>query len=120
MKMKPELKAKPSLKRWSVVAATGVIFLMIFTAGWLFFLNQPKDMQGRPPGSGHTPPGQALDFDGNDDYVTIADTPDLDITQELTLACWVKINASQSGYGRIISREKSGVWNRQYNLGLDS
>ncbi|MBM4027834.1 MAG: tetratricopeptide repeat protein, partial [Planctomycetes bacterium] len=34
--------------------------------------------------------GGALAFDGRDDYVSIKDTPDFDITREITVACWIK------------------------------
>ncbi|MCU0915411.1 MAG: protein kinase [Planctomycetes bacterium] len=34
--------------------------------------------------------GGALAFDGRDDYVSIKDAPDLDITGEITVACWVQ------------------------------
>jgi hypothetical protein len=62
----------------------------------------------------------ALSFDGVDDYVAIEDDPLLDITDALTLAAWVKPEQSQDDYARIISRERSGAGNRQYNLGVDA
>jgi hypothetical protein len=59
-------------------------------------------------------------FDGVDDYVTVPDDPSLDLTDRLTLAAWVNAPSGQDDYARIVSREQSGVGNRQYNLGLDA
>lgn len=61
----------------------------------------------------------AAQFDGRDDYVLIPDTPALDLTEAVTLAAWVMAAPDQDDYARIISRERSGVGNRQYNLGID-
>lgn len=63
---------------------------------------------------------QAASFDGADDYVNVPDDPSLDLTESLTLAAWVKPSSNQDDYARIISREQSGVGNRQYNLGVDA
>jgi hypothetical protein len=62
----------------------------------------------------------AASFDGIDDYVNVPDDPSLDLTESLTLAAWVKPSSNQDDYARIISREQSGVGNRQYNLGVDA
>jgi hypothetical protein len=59
-------------------------------------------------------------FDGIDDYVNVPDDPNLDLTESLTLGAWVKPSSNQDDYARIISREQSGVGNRQYNLGVDA
>jgi hypothetical protein len=61
----------------------------------------------------------AASFDGIDDYVTVPDDSSLDLTEALTLAAWVKPSSDQESYARIISREQSGVGNRQYNLGVN-
>ena len=37
-----------------------------------------------------TPPGNALSFDGSNDYVSIADRNELDLTVNYTLECWFK------------------------------
>jgi len=47
--------------------------------------------------------GSALDFDGDNDYVSIADAPSLRITGDITLAVWIKV--ATLGNGRIISKE---------------
>lgn len=63
---------------------------------------------------------QFITSSGSDyDYIEVPDTLDLDITQSLTLAAWVKAS-NQDDFARLISREQSGVGNRQYNLGFDS
>ncbi len=40
-----------------------------------------------------SPPGNCLDFDGADDYVEIADSPDLDLTTAMTVETWVRFDA---------------------------
>ncbi|MCX6879947.1 MAG: IPT/TIG domain-containing protein [Verrucomicrobia bacterium] len=42
-------------------------------------------------------PGNALSFDGADDYVSIADANDLDLTNNYTLECWFKADSFGSG-----------------------
>jgi len=39
------------------------------------------------------PPGYALQFDGIDDYVEVADSDSLDITEEITIETWIKANS---------------------------
>lgn len=63
--------------------------------------------------------GDAASFDGTDDYVEVPDDSSLDLTDTLSLAAWVRPASSQDSYARIMSREQSGIGNRQYNLGLD-
>lgn len=41
--------------------------------------------------------GTALSFDGIDDYVEVPDSSSLDITQGLTIGCWVKIDTLGTG-----------------------
>ena len=36
--------------------------------------------------------GYAIHFDGIADYIEIADSPSLDITEELTISCWFKVD----------------------------
>lgn len=63
--------------------------------------------------------GNAFEFDGIDDHVKIPDDSSLDITDALTVAAWVKA-PTQEDFARVISRERSGVGKRQYNLGFDA
>ena len=38
-----------------------------------------------------------LEFDGSNDYISIADDTTLDITGDITISCWVSLNSSQNG-----------------------
>ena len=40
--------------------------------------------------------GKALSFDGTDDYVSMPDVAELDITGAITVSCWVKLNDDSS------------------------
>jgi predicted ribosomally synthesized peptide with SipW-like signal peptide len=62
--------------------------------------------------------GQAASFDGDGDYVSVADDAGLDLTSRFSLSAWVKTPQPQPSYTRLISRERSGQGNRQYNLGV--
>jgi hypothetical protein len=57
--------------------------------------------------------GNALQFDGADDWVTIADAPDLDLTGGMTLMAWVY---PTSGYGARDVLVKEGSGYEIYNL----
>ena len=50
--------------------------------------------------------GGALQFDGSDDTVTIADSSLLDITSEITVSTWVNV-ASQNSYKKIVVKGNS-------------
>ena len=39
-------------------------------------------------------PGNALDFDGSNDYVSIPDATALDITDQITIEAWFKPSSS--------------------------
>src|SRR3989344_1315771 len=43
--------------------------------------------------NGATSTGQALDFDGNNDYVSVGDSVNLDIVGSITVATWVRANS---------------------------
>lgn len=45
-----------------------------------------------PPSETTGKVGKALNFDGNDDYVVVADSCTLDITNAITLEAWIKFN----------------------------
>ncbi|QTA78941.1 Immunoglobulin-like fold-containing protein [Desulfonema limicola] len=61
-----------------------------------------------------TPPGNALDFDGADDYVQVPDNPGLNITSALTLEAWINLNGVTDE--KIISKYQTGVGG--YVLGI--
>lgn len=58
--------------------------------------------------------GTGLDFDGTNDYVSIADANALDLTKNFTLEAWVNPSSLGAGYSRILG--KSGA----YGLGINS
>lgn len=58
--------------------------------------------------------GGALDFDGVDDLVQVADDPSLDITDEITLASWVKVRSFENWEG-IITK---GITKTSYGLNV--
>ncbi|HUT14561.1 MAG TPA: LamG-like jellyroll fold domain-containing protein, partial [Thermoguttaceae bacterium] len=54
--------------------------------------------------------GPVLKLDGDGDYVSVPDSPYLDITGEITIAAWIKISDPNNGSAmRIVS--KKDVWN---------
>jgi hypothetical protein len=58
----------------------------------------------------------SLNFDGVDDYVSIADTTDsvLDITNEITLSAWVKLDAVDNNDRIILKPYSSTSWTSPY------
>ncbi|NJM96063.1 MAG: hypothetical protein HC800_01575 [Phormidesmis sp. RL_2_1] len=52
--------------------------------------------------------GGALAFDGVDDYVEIADSSALDITETMTLATWIKADSFGDGWTGLIVKGQSG------------
>jgi len=63
------------------------------------------------------PPGKALDFDGNNDYVEIGDHDDLDLTTIYTLECWFRADSFGGLRGLIDKYQTSGA--NGYLLRLD-
>ena len=56
--------------------------------------------------------GQALCFDGMDDYVQVPDSPSLDIASNtISLSAWVYFPEFVPGYGTVIEKTGSGGWN---------
>ena len=41
--------------------------------------------------------GSCIDFDGTDDFVSIADDSTLDITGDMTVSCWVALDSAENG-----------------------
>ena len=54
------------------------------------------------------------DFDGTNDYITVGNPTNLQITGSLSISCWVKTNGSLSGYKRLVSKDDGS--NRSYIL----
>lgn len=55
--------------------------------------------------------GQALNFDGSDDYVTVADASSLDSTSALTISVWIKADnwTGESGYATLVKKDGNYV-----------
>ena len=54
--------------------------------------------------------GEALDFDGTDDYVSVPSDPRIENFTAITLGAWVNpLGAPGSGWGRIISKDQGGT-----------
>jgi methionine-rich copper-binding protein CopC len=67
------------------------------------------DNPGTVSGAVYTPSGrygQALSFDGSNDWVTVADAAALDFTSALTLEAWVR-PASQNDFATVVMKESS-------------
>ena len=52
----------------------------------------------------HPPKRYALGFDGEDDYLEVADDPSLDLTENLAVEAMFMLYTSYSGYARILTR----------------
>ena len=59
----------------------------------------------------------ALDFDGGDDYVSIGNPSELNITSEITLSAWLKTNEA-SGSKTVVSRGYAYMINAYYDPGI--
>ena len=64
-----------------------------------------------------SPMGQALIFDGDDDYVEVADSASLDITGDLTIEAWVKFDNFASPHSFVVGKDTTGQ--RSYGLFVD-
>ena len=65
--------------------------------------------------------GHALDFDGTDDYVSVDDNVDLDITGELTMESWVSLNALPATANEgIVAKYLSAGDQRSYSLEINT
>jgi hypothetical protein len=51
--------------------------------------------------------GNALQFDGSNDYIEVADAPSLDMPGSFTVAAWVRVEAG-AGTGTLVSKGDSG------------
>jgi hypothetical protein len=61
--------------------------------------------------------GNALEFDGVDDYVNIPDSTSLDITDEITVEAWVNLDASHMPHSYFVGKDTTGQ--RSYGIGID-
>ena len=58
--------------------------------------------------------GNALSFDGIDDYGFISHDPKFDITDQITIESWIKLIGLSSGTNRILRKWRSAVGERCY------
>jgi len=65
------------------------------------------------------PAGEALKFDGNGDYVDLGNDSSLNITAQITMAAWIKVDAFDCEYQAIITKG-DGSWRLQRNGTQDS
>jgi len=61
--------------------------------------------------------GKALSFDGDSDYVEVADSAILDITGDLTIEAWVKFDSFASPHSFVVGKDTIGQ--RSYGLFVD-
>lgn len=61
-------------------------------------------------------PGNAIDFDGTNDYVSIADDAQLQLTSNMTIEAWIR--PESNGTQGIVSKKTSGLSNPGYVLYL--
>ncbi|MBN1675489.1 MAG: hypothetical protein JXR37_30895, partial [Kiritimatiellae bacterium] len=64
--------------------------------------------------------GGCLCFDGTNDYLGVPDDPSLDLTNEVTVAVWLKTDSTHptKGYGILTKGDYSVSWNSNYALEL--
>ena len=48
--------------------------------------------------------GQAIDLDGDGDYVDCGDPPEFDITDQITFTCWFQVRAFAAAWQTILAR----------------
>lgn len=63
--------------------------------------------------------GYALDFDGDGDYITVSDHGSLDITNELTIAAWIKLPSISDSVMPIVSKRSGTTCNYELRKGKD-
>ncbi|MCH8035330.1 MAG: DUF2341 domain-containing protein [Bacteroidetes bacterium] len=54
-------------------------------------------------------PGNALDFDGSNDYISVPDATALDITDQITIEAWFKPSSSSWAYKKLITIDYTKV-----------
>jgi WD40 repeat protein/serine/threonine protein kinase/tetratricopeptide (TPR) repeat protein len=58
--------------------------------------------------------GGTLEFDGDGDYVNLGEEPDFDITGQITVTAWVKVNEFDSNWAAIVTKGDS-AWRLHQN-----
>ena len=78
--------------KFSLLITIGLFSILVFT-GYTFAQS----------------PGNALDFDGSNDYVSIPDAAALDITDQITIEAWFKPSSSSWAYKKLITIDYTKV-----------
>lgn len=80
--------------------------LWLAEAGGAGYVLSPGSVYGAVPITGQI--GNALQFDGIDDYVSVPDMDSLELTTAFTFAAWIKPGASHNGNsGTILTKNKT-------------
>jgi Concanavalin A-like lectin/glucanases superfamily/Pectate lyase superfamily protein len=61
--------------------------------------------------------GKGLSFDGTNDYVSVPDDDSLDITDAVTLSCWVKFTQLGTGRQKVVYKGNNTQTSVNYSLG---
>ncbi|GIV98404.1 MAG: hypothetical protein KatS3mg057_3061 [Herpetosiphonaceae bacterium] len=77
-------------------------------------LSSPSWTTVVPPAVSYTNPA-ALDFDGSDDSVTIADESSFDLQGQITIAAWIKVDSFNKNWQAIITKGDSAWRLHRYN-----
>ena len=59
---------------------------------------------GNPTWANDPQRGWCLDLDGNGDYVDVGDAPSLTFTEEITVACWIKVRKFDRNWSAIVAK----------------
>jgi len=62
----------------------------------------------------------SLNFDGSDDYVSVADTDNLSFNGEISITCWFKVGTPTGTWMRMISHDSPGAPRYLLNLTSDN
>jgi hypothetical protein len=77
----------------------------------------PKWTTGIKPLSGGVSGGGALQFDGVDDYVEVADDSSLNLTDAITVEAWIKPVSVVGTHSLFIDKDYSSAWALNFNVG---
>ncbi|MDA9563906.1 LamG domain-containing protein [Flavobacteriales bacterium] len=67
----------------------------------------------------NTGAGNCLEFDGTNDFVEVADDNSLDLTDELTISAWIRLDDT-SGVKGIVTKYDSGPGAESYSLSINN
>jgi hypothetical protein len=112
MRQKLQQKQTSTLQLRRAIIAGSLLLLVVTPLVVLYIVKQPTSSEGQPAG-GSGPSGNALDFDGNDDYVSTSCSINFSQSSgnSYTFSAWVKLDATDGSTGQIVcSDDKSFDW----------